>query len=117
MVLVSEEPGQAIQGNDITASVGELQRLPQEVCKQTLDDWKDSSAEYIRAHLFDKKQFVMDEELVLGGPTQKLVCNNIKICGGDQARVFWEEKGGKETVQNPLSQKVAGCLECNEACV
>jgi hypothetical protein len=36
-----------------------LQRLPQDNCKQTLDHWKDSAAEYVQAELFDKKQFVI----------------------------------------------------------
>ncbi len=82
----SEVGGQAIQDrNASTTSTtsAEMQRLPQEVCKQTLDDWKDSAAEYVRADLFDKKQFVTDEELVMGGSIQKLVCTYINICGGE----------------------------------
>jgi hypothetical protein len=89
----SEESGQAIQDrNASTAAGAKMQSLPQEVCKQTLDDWKDSAAEYVQAELFDKKQFVTDEELVMGGSIQKLVCTYINICGGERARVFWEEK-------------------------
>jgi hypothetical protein len=75
----SEEGGQAIQDrNASTAAGAEMQRLPQEVCKQTLDDWKDSAAEYVRAELFDKKQFVTDEEFVMGGSIQKLVCTYMR---------------------------------------
>jgi hypothetical protein len=111
----SEEGGQAIQVRNASTMDAEMQRLPQEVCKQTLDDWKDSAAEYVRAELFDKKQFVTDEELVMGGSIQKLVCTYINIsCGGETARVFWEEKGGKES---HLSQKVASCSECHETCI
>jgi hypothetical protein len=92
----SEEGGQAIEDrNASTAAGAEMQRLPQEVCKQTLDYWKDSAAEYVRAELFDKKQFVI----------QKLVCTYINICGGERARVFWEEKGGKESVRNTFRRK------------
>jgi serine/threonine-protein kinase RIO1 len=67
--------------------------------------WKDSAAEYVQAELFDKKQFVTDEELVMGGSIQKLVCTYINICGGERARVFWEEKGGKESVRNTFRRK------------
>jgi hypothetical protein len=35
-----------------------LRTLPQDISKQTLDDWKDSAAEYVRTELFAKKQFV-----------------------------------------------------------
>jgi viroplasmin and RNaseH domain-containing protein len=87
-MAVSEESGRAVQNNGEIRGVHELRRLPQEVCKQTLDDWKDSATEYVRGKLFDKKQFVTDEELAMGGPIQKLVCNDIKICGGERARVF-----------------------------
>jgi hypothetical protein len=56
--------------------------------------------------LFDKKQFVTDEELVMGGSIQKLVCTYIiNIYGGERARVFWEEKGGKESVRNTSRRK------------
>jgi hypothetical protein len=71
-----------------------------------MDGWKDSAAEYVRAGLFDKKQFVTDEELVMGGSIQKLVCTYINICGGERARAFfWEEKGGKESVRNTFCRK------------
>jgi hypothetical protein len=53
----------------------------------------------------DKKQFVTDEELVMGGSIQKLLCTYISIGGGERARVFWEEKGGKESVRNTLRRK------------
>jgi hypothetical protein len=55
--------------------------LPAEACKQTLNDWRDSAAEYIRAELFDKKQFITDEEIGMGGSIQKLVCAYINISG------------------------------------
>jgi hypothetical protein len=46
-------------------STTELHRLPEEVCKQALGDWRDrSTAEYVvQAELFDKKQFITDEEI------------------------------------------------------
>ena len=84
---------------------GELRTLPQEVVKQTVADWKDSAAEYVRLVIFDKKQFVSDEELAMHGDIQKLVCAKIHICGEERARIFWEEKGGKETVRNTFRRK------------
>ncbi len=56
MAADSEERGQERQEiNDSTTNSAEMQRMPEEVCKQTLDDWRDSAAEYVRAELFDKK--------------------------------------------------------------
>jgi hypothetical protein len=101
----SEEGGQAIQGRNASTMGTDMQRLPHEVCKQTLGNWKDSAAEYVRAGLFDKKQFVTDEELVMGGSIQKLVCTYINICDRERARVFWEEMGGKESVRNTFRRK------------
>ena len=82
-----------------------LRTMPQDVCKETIDDWKDSAAEYVRSELFDKKQFVVDSELGMGGSIQKLVCNSLNIAGETRARVFWDEKGGKETVRNTFRRK------------
>lgn len=79
--------------------------LPEEVCKRTLDDWKDSAASYVRLHLFDKKQFVSDVELKFGSTIQKLVCSDINISEGRRAQLFWDEKGGKETVRNTFRRK------------
>jgi hypothetical protein len=50
----------------------------------------------VRGKLFEKKLFVTDEELGMGGPIQKWVCNDIKICGGERARVFWGGQGGRK---------------------
>jgi hypothetical protein len=75
MAADSEERGQERQEiNDSTTNSAEMQRMPEEVCKQTLDDWRDSAAEYVRAEFFDKKQFITDEEIGMGGSIQKLVC-------------------------------------------
>ena len=80
--------------------------LPEEVCKHTLDDWKDSAASYVRQHLFDKKQFVSDVELKFGSTIQKLVCSDINISEGRRAhQLLWDEKGGKETVRNSFCRK------------
>jgi hypothetical protein len=76
---------------------GQLVRaLPQGVCKQTLADRKDATADYLRTKLFDKKQFVSDEDLVMGGHIQKLVSYELHISGLERQRLFWEEKGGEE---------------------
>jgi hypothetical protein len=84
---------------------GPVRVLPQEVTKNTLDDWHDSAAEYVRSELFAKKQFVDDEELVMGCAIQRLVCAHIHVSGGERARIYWEEKGGKETVRNTFRRK------------
>ena len=52
-----------------------------------------------------KKQFVDDEELVMGCAIQRLVCAHIDVSGGERARIYWEEKGGKETVRNTFRRK------------
>ena len=106
MAADSEERGQERQEiNDSTTNSAEMQRLPEEDCKQTLDDWRDSAAEYVRAELFDKKQFITDEEIGMGGSIQKLVCAYINISGSERARSFWEERGGKETVRKTFRRK------------
>ena len=87
------------------ALAAEKQVLPEQVSKHTLADWKDSAAQYVRQHLFDKKQFVTDDELAFGGAVQKLVCADINVSGDKRARIFWDEKGGKETVRNTFRRK------------
>lgn len=79
--------------------------LPEHVSKHTLADWKDSAASYVRQQLFDKKQFVTDKELMFGGTIQELVCSDINISDGKRAQIFWDEKGGKETVRNTFRRK------------
>jgi hypothetical protein len=83
----------------------ESQMLPEHVSKHTLADWKDSAATYVRQHLFDKKQFVTDKELLFGGTIQVLVCSDINISNEKRAQIFWDEKGGKETVRNTFRRK------------
>jgi serine/threonine-protein kinase RIO1 len=87
-----------------TAETG-TRLLPEQLNKQTLADWKDSAASYVRLQLFDKKQFVTDNELVFGGTIQKLVCSDINISDGKKAQLFWDEKGGKETVRSMFRKK------------
>jgi hypothetical protein len=71
MAADSEERGQELQErNDSTTNSAAMQILPAEVCKQTLDDWRDSAAEYVRAELFDKKQFITDEGMGMGDSIQ-----------------------------------------------
>ena len=79
--------------------------LPEEVSKITLADWHDSASEYIRSELFNKKQFADDQELMMGGRIQQLVCENIHICGLGRARKYWDEMGGKERVRRAFRQK------------
>jgi serine/threonine-protein kinase RIO1 len=79
--------------------------LPEQVNKHTLADWKDSAATFVRQQLFDKKQFVTDKELMFGGTIQELVCTDINISDGKRAQIFWDERGGKETVRNTFRTK------------
>ena len=83
----------------------ESPRLPEQVNKHTLADWKDSAAAYVRQQMFDKKQFVTDKELMFGGAVQILVCSDINMSDGKRAQIFWDEKGGKETVRNTFRRK------------
>ena len=82
-----------------------LQIITQEVSKETIADWKDSTAEYVRSEMFDKKQFVTDQELVVGGNIQRLVCYKINISGIERARKFWNENGGRETIRMTVRRK------------
>ena len=90
--------------------------LPEEVSKITLADWHDSAAEYIRSELFNKKQFADDEELMMGGRIQELVCVNIHICGLERARLYWDEKGGGKSKAVVSTEKADG-TECDEASI
>jgi hypothetical protein len=92
-----------------SAAVGQVEAgahmLPEEVNKSTLADWKESAASYVRQQLFDKKQFVTDNELAFGGTIQVLACSDINTSNGKRAQIFWDEKGGKETVRNTFRRK------------
>ena len=93
-------------GGETTNHAGKGHRmLPEHVSKQTLADWKDSAASYVRQQLFDKKQFVTDSELMFGGTIRELVCSDINISSGRRAQIFWDEKGGKETVRGTFRRK------------
>jgi len=101
--------GQQDVGNEQTVQAngdgGLVRALPQGLCKQTLADWKDATADYVRTKMFDKKQFVADEDLVMGGHIQKLVAYELHISGEERQRLFWEEQGGMTTVRNTVRKK------------
>jgi hypothetical protein len=68
--------------------------------------------------LSDKKHIIAaDEEHVICGSIQKLVCTCINIGGRERASIFWERKGrySKETVQEIIYRKVVSCSECHKA--
>ena len=97
---------QGMPGGDTTSdSERGTPGLPVQVNKHTLADWKDSAASYVRQQLFDKKQFVTDKELMFGGTIQVLVCTDINISDEKRAKLFWDERGGKETVRNTFRRK------------
>jgi hypothetical protein len=52
--------------------------------------------------LFDRKQFVTDADLRMGGRTQQLVARELHISGAIQQKVFWEDGGGQATVRNTI---------------
>ena len=65
--------------NNGVEGMEELRTLPEMVTKETVDDWKDSAAEYVRTYLFDNKQFITDGELIMGRGIQRLVCEHINV--------------------------------------
>ncbi len=96
---------QGRQASEIPGEGGPVRALPQGLCKQTVADWKDATADYVRTKLFDKKQYVSDEDIVMGGHIQKLVCFELHISGLGRQRLFWEEQGGMTTVRNTVRKK------------
>ena len=45
--------------------------------------------------MLDRKHFVTDADLEIGGHIQKLVAIELHISEGEQQRLFWEEQGGR----------------------
>ena len=97
--------GMAITGPAVVTPPEQVQALPEELCSQTLADWRDSTAEYVRKKLFDKKQFVTDEDLVMGGTIQKLISNYLHISGAERQQKFWEQQGGMTTTRSTVGKK------------
>jgi hypothetical protein len=68
--------------------------MPQGLCKQTLADWKDATADYVSTKIFDKKQFVSDDKLVMGSNIQKWVAFELHISGEERQRLSgWSKEG------------------------
>jgi hypothetical protein len=88
-----------------TTAPQQVQALPQELCKETVAEWNDTAGDYVRAKMFDRKQFVTDADLEMGGHIQKLVTLELHISGAERQRLFWEEHGGKATVRNTVRKK------------
>ena len=78
-------------GGQVVSTEEQVQALPEELCRQILEEWKDSTADYVRKKLFNKKQFVSDDDMVMGGTIQKLISNNLHISGAERQRKFLEE--------------------------
>jgi hypothetical protein len=69
--------------------------MPQGLCKQTMADWKDPTADYVQTKIFDKKQFVPDDnKLVMGSNIQKLVAFELHISGKERQRLSVRSKEG-----------------------
>lgn len=91
--------------SNTAAGTSVVETLPQELCKQTVNDWNDAAGDYVRGKLFDRKQFVTDADLEMGGHIQKLVALELHISGPERQRQFWEEHGGRVTVRNTVRKK------------
>jgi hypothetical protein len=88
-----------------SAATEQVQALPQGLCKETVAEWNDTAGDYVRAKMFDRKQFVTDGDLEMGGHIQKLVAMELHISGAERQRQFWEEHGGRATVRNTVRKK------------
>jgi hypothetical protein len=55
--------------------------LQEGICKQTIKEWNDATGDYVRDKMFDRKQFVSDADLVMGGHIQELVTLELNIQG------------------------------------
>ena len=55
--------------------------------------------------MFDRKQFVSDADLEMGGHIQKLVAMELHMSGAERQRLFWEDHGGRTTVRNTVRKK------------
>ena len=88
------------------AATPPVQALPQELCKETVDEWNDTAGDYVRAKMFDRKQFVTDADLEMGGHIQKLVAFELHIVvpndrdssgrnmvGGQRSGILFEKNG------------------------
>ena len=83
----------------------QVQTLPQGLCKETIAEWNDTAGDYVRTKMFDRKQFVTDTDLEMGGHIQKLVTMELHISGEERQRQFWQEHGGRTTVRNTIRKK------------
>ncbi len=82
-----------------------VQTLPEGICQQTIKEWNDATGDYVRDKMFDRKQFVSDLDLVMGGHRQELVTLELNIQGAERKQLFWEEHGGRATVRNTVRKK------------
>ena len=76
--------------------------LPQEVCKETVAEWNDAASDYVRGKIFDRKRFIINADLEIGGHISKVVALELHINALDRQRQFWEEHGGRVTISNTV---------------
>jgi hypothetical protein len=60
---------------------------------------EDGAATYVLQHLFDKKQFVTDKELMFSDSHQVWCAATSIPVMRKRAQIFWDERKGKETVK------------------
>jgi hypothetical protein len=83
-----------------------MPELPVCMDDSTIQDWKESAADCVRTQLFPKKQFLAsDAELDMGGSIQRHVTRHINLANTTRMRIFWDERGGRETVRNTFRRK------------
>ena len=73
--------------------------------KDSLKEHDEADGDYVRNKLFDRKQFVTDADLRLGGRIQRLATEELNIVTAARQRMFWEEGGGRATVRNTIRKK------------
>jgi hypothetical protein len=106
MAADSEECGQELQErNDSTTNSAEMQRLLEEICKQTLDDWRDSAAEYVRAELFDKNQFITDEEIGMVVPYKNWCAPTSILVARKEPEVSGRNKEERKLLEKRFQEK------------
>ena len=61
----------------------QVRTLLQEVCKETVAEWNDTAGDFARTGKFDRKQFVIDADLLeMDGHIKKLVTMELHISEG-----------------------------------
>ena len=85
--------------------------------KQWLSGITQLVSDYVCGKMFDRKQFITNADLEMGGHIQKLVALELHINGPKRQRQFWEEHEGRVTIRNTVRKKMADGSKFHEACI